>query len=125
MLLCCRPVNSDHLQCLQIGDIEVGAEAEFGEEEEEELDSEFEELSSGINRIHSPTDANIVCEDEAVMVYMTPLLLLARAKVDNTCQVKGCGKAICIKSNFVGSAVYLKWVYLKLFLFEHLDICSL
>lgn len=91
------------------------AEAEFGDINEEiddgeDVISEADVTGPGLQRILSFEDHNLVTDDETFFVYLSPLLTLAQVHVPGLCSVEGCKTPVHIKSETIGSALYLKWV---------------
>lgn len=97
---------------VEIGDVEFGC---LGEEDESETEGEIEEIKvkstakkSGVLLMKDVADAEKISSDKCCIVYLSPMLTLAKM-VQIACQQ--CGKpAENIETNFDGSALYLKWV---------------
>ena len=92
------------------------AEAEFGDRQEEGGDEGDDEgtkddfVGPGLQRILSVEQQGILTEDEAFMVYLGPILSLARTSVPGKCPDTDCQQEIAINHESIGSALYLKWV---------------
>lgn len=101
-----RPANREHLEEITL------EEAEFGQVEESAADTgqEEAEIIPGIDRILSPEDQDHLTDDETYIVYLQPLIRLARLKVDPVCSSPECGQIVEMKLESVGSALYIKWV---------------
>lgn len=55
-------------------------------------------------------------DNHPYLVYSEQILALANTTVINICNVKGCGQAVEIQTETVGSAVYLKWVDVSVYI---------
>lgn len=85
------------------------------ESEEEDCNDDMEEEHDiepypCIQVVTTNAEVNELLSDRPVLVYMDALRSLARANVHHVCGVKRCGQDTHITSEFVSSAVYLKWV---------------
>lgn len=61
------------------------------------------------------TSAETLLDDTAGIAYGSCLLRLANMKMSNTCVVKGCAYPYEIKIGRTGTAMYLTWVIIILF----------
>ena len=92
------------------------AEAEFGDVREDSGDEGGDETTAeevtgpGLQRILSPDQQGSLTDDEAFMVYLGPIISLARMRLPGRCPDTDCGQDILINHESVGSALYLKWV---------------
>lgn len=88
-------------------------EEEFGVEEREADDPEDEEESQGTkgSGVTMVKDENIhlLTDDETCIVYMKCLLKLAKTNEGSSCTVKGCACPVSVRTNNVGSAIYMFW----------------
>lgn len=89
---------------------EAFGEEGHNEEEEEELTDDGP-LSPGVHWLRTEADSVHLIGAPVCFAYISAILTLARINVVS-CVVKGCTDPtnIIIKDNFIGSAMYLKWV---------------
>lgn len=62
---------------------------------------------------------NQLTANATALVFLKQLIVLANLKVTRACQVKGCGEDTNIEIQYVGSALYLKWVTLIFYIEVH------
>lgn len=91
------------------------AEAEFGEQNEDNEDgvddvADDEIIGPDLQRILSREDQGVLTDDEAFLMYLTPVLHLARLHIPGHCPNSECRQEVEIRPESVGSALYLKWV---------------
>ncbi|XP_077988832.1 uncharacterized protein LOC144443271 isoform X2 [Glandiceps talaboti] len=78
-------------------------------EECPEMDDPEECQVPGFQRIRSEEDQEHLLNDTACLVYLQQLLVLANCKISTICTSKECNGKLSVSSQFVGSALYLKW----------------
>ena len=102
-----RPVNPRGIEDVSF------AEAEFGDknsDSEEEFEYESDVTGTGLQRILSTEDQGELTDDETFLVYLNPIMNLARMNIPRQCPHADCRQDVDIKQESIGSALYLKWV---------------
>lgn len=95
-------------------------EAEYGLEndgntiDENEDVSEEEDVVRGVKTIKTHQECHELSQSIKCIVFLTQLKFLASLYVDS-CKTDGCCKSIDLRENFVGSAMFQKWVWLNKF----------
>lgn len=103
-----KPNNMDNLKEITL------EEQEFGEEEcDTEVENESEEMRDdtgpGVIKLTNTEDIKILTEDFTCLVYRRCLLKLASTNVNKICSVEGCNSAITLRTENIGSALYIYW----------------
>lgn len=81
------------------------------EEEQQDADESDSELEwPGIQRITSTDDISILNNDELFLVYLQPLLSLAKTHIEPACKLDNCHSPVKMDIQTKGSAVYIIWV---------------
>lgn len=91
-------------------------EEEFGVEETEDEEETQGTKGSGITMVKDE-NIHLLTDDETCIVYMKCLLKLTKTNVGSSCTVKGCACPVSVRTNNVGSEIYMFWV--SLFVFQN------
>jgi hypothetical protein len=105
---------------------EFGFEIENGMIEEElELDEDLPTFST-INRLTTSQECKDLSKSTRCIVELEQLKGLASIHIEK-CSSLDCAKSLKISTDFVGSALYLKWVcfffLINLFIHNFIDLC--
>lgn len=89
----------------------------FGMEEELEEDdvTDFVDAGPGVIKIQSDTECENLCDSISCISYVDQLKILAKTSITK-CTEQDCDSPINLEEEFVGSALYIKWVNLNLML---------
>lgn len=98
-------------------------EQQFGEEEcETEVENESEDIKRedtgpGVILLTNTEDIKIITEDFTWLVYRRCLLKVASTNVNKVSSVQGYYSAMTLRTEIIGSALYIHWVPKSYYLF--------
>ena len=68
------------------------------------------DLGPGVQRMRTEEEFEGLVDDTVFLVYLKPLLTLAKINVNSDCLVQGCNSPVVIETDKISSALYLKWL---------------
>ena len=90
-----RPVKQDEEENVELDDIVY----DIKDSDDQAIDeTDQEELGTGLIKIVSTDDSSLLTDDQLFLVYLQPLLDLAKTKVDGTCGMESCCSAVVTKT---------------------------
>ena len=80
------------------------------DEEKDNADQPDLDLGPSVQRIRTEEEFEGLVDDTVFLVYLKPLLTLAKINVNDDCLVQGCNSPVVIETDKISSALYLKWL---------------
>ncbi|KAL3888117.1 hypothetical protein ACJMK2_000497, partial [Sinanodonta woodiana] len=100
---------NDAVEEMAYEEVEFGMELETGEMEESESESENEDIGPGVDKIRNEQDCQRLSETTVCLTFLTQIKTLALTHIEK-CKTPECLQKVSIEEEFVGSALYLKWI---------------
>ena len=106
MLFIFSSEDNANIEEVAFEDLVFGVE---GEMEDATEDDHEEILGPGVKKVTHEDDCEILCREVLCLSFVEQIKTLANTNIQ-ICTYPKCTRRVIIKEEFVGSAMYLKWV---------------
>lgn len=103
-----RPPKSNNMSDVEMDEMVFEIEEEEGPHDMDESESEAD--GAGITKIKFAEEIPVLTEDQLYLVYLRPLLSLARIQIEALCRYESCESEVKMDHFMKGSAIYIVWV---------------